>query len=142
MSGKRIYTLSTQARPWSVDEAWNVKVIRYGFPIVPGFGCAAHAYCGSSLDACLGDFLSWYHGPRQEDQLRAHIIKSRVEDSSNLLVAQPFSPRLFREGVMPGPCLLREALAKRMTRGEDSAERTRVDSKKEEGGKDRGSTEK
>ena len=96
MNGKRIYTLSTQAKPWSIDAAGNVKGIRYGFPIVPDFGGTAHAYGGSSLDACLGDCLPWYHRPRLEDQLRAHIIKSRVRDNSKLLLAQPYSPQLWR----------------------------------------------
>ena len=82
MNRKRIYTLSTQATPCSIDAAGNVKVIRYGFPIVPDIGGAAHAYCGSSLDACLGDCLPWYHRPRLVDQLRAYIIKSRAKDNS------------------------------------------------------------
>ena len=43
---------------------------------------------------------------------------------------------------MPGPYLLRELLAKRMTRGEAKAEWKRVNSKKEEGSKNRASTEK
>ena len=81
MNGMRIYTLITQAKPWSIDATGNVKVIRYGFPIVPDVGGTAHAYYGSSLDACLGDCLSWFHWPRLEDQLRAYIIKSRVKDN-------------------------------------------------------------
>ena len=142
MNGKRIYSLSTQAKPWSIDAAGHVKVTRYGFPIVPDFGGTAHAYCGSSLDACLGDCLPWYHRPRLEDQLRAYIIKSRVKDNSKLLLAQPYSPQLFRQGVLPGPYLLREVLAKRMTSGEAKAEWKRVDRKKEEGADDRASNEK
>ena len=66
VDGKRSYTLRMQARPWSVDRAGNVKVLRHGFPVVPDFGGTAHAYCGGNLDACLGDLLPWDHKPRQD----------------------------------------------------------------------------
>ena len=55
MNGKRNYTLSTQSKPWNIDAAGNVNVIRYGFPTVPDIGGTTHAYRGSSLDAYLGD---------------------------------------------------------------------------------------
>ena len=102
-------------RPWSIDGAGNVKVRRYGFPVVPDFGGTAHAYCGSTLDACLGDVLPWSHKPRRDDALRAYIIKSRARDASKLLLARPYSPHLFRQGVPPGPHLLMEVLQKKMT---------------------------
>ncbi len=44
------------------------------------------------------------------DMLKAYIIKSRVKDTSKLLIAQPYSPRLFRQGVAPGPNLLMQVL--------------------------------
>ena len=140
ISGKRIYSLHTQAKPWSVDAAGKVMVTRYGFPIVPDFGGTAHAYCGSSLDAALGDCLPWYHRPRLEDQLRAYIIKSRVKDISKLLLAQPYSPQLFRQGVLPGPYLLREVLAKRMTKKEAKAEWQRLEQQNDPEGSATGET--
>ena len=97
VDGKRIFTLAVQARPWSVDPAGNVKVLRYGFPVVPDFGGTAHAYCGETLEACLGDLLPWHQKPRGEDALRAYIIKSRVRDASRLLLAQAYRPQLFRQ---------------------------------------------
>ena len=108
--GKSVYSLAVQVRRWSLDPAGNVKVLRYGFPIVPDFGGTAHAYCGTTLDACLGDLLPWYHRPRKDDALRAYIIKSRVKTGSNLLLAQAYSPHLFRQGVLPGPDLLMRVL--------------------------------
>ena len=58
--GKKIFELTLQGRVWSLDKAGNVQVLRLGFPIVPDFGGTAHAYCGTTLDACLGDLLPWH----------------------------------------------------------------------------------
>jgi len=38
-----------------------------------------------------------------------------VRDASKLLLARPYSPHLFRQGVLPGPHLLMEVLQKKMT---------------------------
>ena len=76
-----------------------------GFPLVPDFGGTAHAYCGSTLDAAVGDLLPWFKKPTWEDMRRAYIIKSRVRDASELLVVQPYSPALFMQGDLPGPDL-------------------------------------
>ena len=56
-----------------------------------------------------------------DDQLRGYIIKSRVRDASKLLTTQPYSPHLFRQGILPGPNLLHETLMKRMTPEEAKA---------------------
>ena len=106
VGGKLIYTLPVHVKQWSLDANGQVKVRRFGFPIVPDFGGTAHAYCGTTLDACVGDLLPWYHRPRRDDALRAYIIMSRVQDVSEMLLAQPCSPQLFRQGVLPGPDLL------------------------------------
>ena len=112
------YTLSVHAKQWYLDAAQKVQVTRYGFPIVPDFGGTAHAYCGSTLDACIGDLLPWFLKPRLEDALKGYIIKSRVQDAANLLLAQPYSPALFRQGNLPGPNLLMQVLRKTMTTAE------------------------
>ena len=49
---------------------------RFGFPLVPDFGGTAHAYCGDTLDAALGDRLSWTQKPQVEDMLKGNVIKS------------------------------------------------------------------
>ena len=61
VNGKRIFELRLTAKQWTVDQAGQVKVIRHGFPIVPDFGGTAHAYCGGTLDAEIGDLLGWEH---------------------------------------------------------------------------------
>ena len=92
-----------------------MKVIRFGFPVVPDFGGTAHAYCGTTMDAALGDLLSWELKPRLEDMLKAYITKSRVKQAQHLMLSQSYSPHVFRQGLLPGPALLRDVLTKKKT---------------------------
>ena len=115
IGGRKIYTLTCQVKPWSLDKAGAIKLKRFGFPIVPDFGGTAHAYCGSTLDAAIGDCLSWDERPRREGMLRAYIIKSRVREAENMLIVQAYSPHLFRQGMLPGPQLLLDVLLKGKT---------------------------
>ena len=110
---KPIYVLKLQVRSWSLDPKGNIKIKRFGFPIVPDFGGTAHAYCGSTLNADLGDLLTWDHTPRLEDMLKAYIIKSRVRSAEDIMVCQPYNPHLFRQGLLPGPALLLDVLLKK-----------------------------
>ena len=111
IDGKRIFTLTVQAKPWSLDKLGAIKLLRSGFPIVPDFGGTVHAYCGNTLNAALGDMLVWSAKSRMDDMLRAYIIRSRVRLAENVLIAQPYSPQLFRQGVLPGPQLLMDVLS-------------------------------
>ena len=68
---RRIYTLRQHRKPWYKDgEARQVEVQRFGYPIVPDFGGTAHSYCGSSLDACIGDLLDWWQKPQRDGAVR------------------------------------------------------------------------
>ena len=69
-----------------------------------------HAYCGSTLTACIGDLLPWFRKPSLQDMLKAYIIRSRVKTNTNMLIVQPYSPHLFRQGLLPGPGLLYDVL--------------------------------
>ena len=110
-NGKRIFELRVTAKQWTVDHGGQVRIMRYGFPIVPDFGGTAHAYCAE-----IGDLLARDHKPRRDDALRGYITRSRVSDASNLLLAQPYNPHLFRQGVFPGPGLLLQVLQKEFQR--------------------------
>ncbi len=101
--GKAIFVLKLQIRPWTLDKEGKVKLRRIGFPIVPDFGGTAHAYCGTTMETTLGDLLSWHMKPCLEDMLKAYIIKSRIRKAENLMISQPYSPHLFRQGLLPGP---------------------------------------
>ena len=57
VDSKKIYTFALQRKIWNLDKEGKVKVIRYGFPIAPDFGGTAHAYCGATMSASLGDLL-------------------------------------------------------------------------------------
>ena len=108
-NGKKIFMLQPQMRPWALGLG-GLKLQRFGFPLVPDFGGTAHAYCGETLDAALGDLLAWHKKLCFDDMLRGYIIKSRVRRADHMLLAQPYSPALFSQGTLPGPQLLRDLL--------------------------------
>ena len=111
IDGKRVYTLRQHCKAWYLDgDNRQIEVKRFGFPVVPDFGGTAHSYCGTSLDACIGDLLDWYQKPQKEAAVRGYIIKSRVRVTDNLLLAKPYNPMLFRQGPPPGPKWLLEVL--------------------------------
>lgn len=68
-----MYRLTLKVRPWSLDKEGNVKILRFGLAIALDCGGTAHAYCGSTMDVALGEFLSWEVRPRSDDQLKAYI---------------------------------------------------------------------
>ena len=47
--------------------------------------------------------------------LKAYIIRSRVKEVTDIIIAQPYSPHLFRQGVQPGPQLLLDVLLRKIT---------------------------
>ena len=113
VDNKKIYEVKFVCKTWTLCD--HIKIQRLGYPFVPDFGGTAHAYCGSTLNACIGDLLQWIATPRREDALRAYIIISRVRQACRFLIAQPFNPNLFQLGVLPGPDLLMKVLTDRMT---------------------------
>ena len=56
-----------------------------------------------------------------EDMLKAYIIKSRIREANKILLAQPYSPHLFRQGVLPGPGLLLDVLLNKKTTSDAKA---------------------
>ena len=132
VGGKKIFTLRPQRKQWSLDKCGTVKISRFGFPLVPDFGGTAHAYCGTTQETNLGDLLPWHKTTQMADMLKAYIIKSRVRVAENLLIVQPYSPHLFRQGVNPGPQLLLNVLTKKMSEKEAKAEWKRLAKNKED----------
>ena len=84
------------------------------------------------MDACLGDLLTWDAKPTKDAALRGYIIKSRIKESSNIMLAQPYSPELFSQGVLQGPDLLMKVLLKEITFEEAKAAWKRIEKDKEE----------
>merc|ERR1711965_119079 len=50
------------------------------------------------------------------------FLRSRIRNSGQLLLAQPYSPMLFRQGVQPGPHLLLQVLSGELTPAEAQKE--------------------
>ena len=103
-----------QAKPWSLDADSNVRSHRYGLPIVPELGGIAHAYCGTTMEAAIRDLLPWFQKPRLDDMLKRYIIKSRLRQAENWLLAQTYSTHLCRQGMLP-PHLLQDVLLQKTT---------------------------
>ena len=72
IDGKRIYILRRHCKSWNLDQGRQVEIKRYGFPVVLDFGGTAHAYCGTSLEACIGDLQEWWMKPHKEAPNPAH----------------------------------------------------------------------
>ena len=113
--GEKVYALKAKRRTWTRDRAGNYKIRRTGFAVIPAFGGTAHAYCGDTLDAALGDLFSWKKKPTRDDMLRGYIIESRPRSVDTLLLVQPYSPELFRQGELPGPHILMSVLRGNMS---------------------------
>ena len=102
--------MKPRIREWTRDKAGYAKVRRLGFAIVPEFGGTIHGYCGETLDATLLDLLEWHRKPTMEDMHKAYVGCSRTRQTDHMLLVQPYSPHLFRQGEMPGPTILMDVL--------------------------------
>ena len=132
--GPTIY-LKPRVKEWSRDAAKKAKVKRIGFPLVPEFGGTVHAYCGTTLSAAQSDLLEWHRKPSIEDMQKAYINESRVSSLDQLLIVQPYSPDLFRQGQLPGPRILMEVLRGNISSAEARAEWRRVEHERAKGKK-------
>ena len=106
--GKGVYPLKPVFRHWTRDKDGYAKVRRKGFQLVPDFSGTAHSYTGYTMDAAIADCLPWNRTTKREDMLRAYICVSRVRTADDVLIIQPYSPWLFRQGEVLGPHLLME----------------------------------
>jgi uncharacterized protein YecT (DUF1311 family) len=76
IDGRRIYVLRCHCKSWYKDgDSRQVEIKRFGFPVVPDFGGTAHAYCGTTLSACIGDLLEWHVKPQREAAIRGYTAK-------------------------------------------------------------------
>lgn len=89
VGGQKIFTFASTTEAMESGQRRHCEINRFGFPLVPDFGCTAHAYCGTTQEANLGDLLPWHKKTQMADMLKAYIIKSRVRVAENLLIVQP-----------------------------------------------------
>ena len=93
---------------WTKVDRWKLKDTAFQLCLI--LEEPAHAYCGTSLEACIGDLQEWWMKPHKEASIRGYIIKSRIRRTENLIIAGPYSPCLFRMGAPAGPRYLLQTL--------------------------------
>ena len=101
--GRGIYPLRSTTRIWTVNERTNIKARRKGFQIVPDYGQTAHSEQGASEPAAIVDCLPVDHICKKTDSISSYIGLTRVKKKETLLISEPFSPALFRQGEAEGP---------------------------------------
>ena len=112
VDGRRVYTLRQRWRTWYKDgDAKQVEIARCGFPLVPDFAGTAHMYCGTSLDACIGDLLEW-HERQQRDEQCAVTLSSRVSDRLTNFCSHNLLARIYFEWVLQGDQIICYRLCK------------------------------
>ena len=114
--------MTPKIRTWTRDQSGHAKVRRIGFALAPEFGGTIHSYCGDTMDAALLDLLEWHRRPTMEDMHKAYVGKSRTRQSDHLLIVQPYSPHLFRQGELPGPTILMKVLRQQLSTAEAKKE--------------------
>ncbi|CAK0907300.1 unnamed protein product [Prorocentrum cordatum] len=87
---------------WDRSPGFKAMVKRAGCTLAQHFAAAAHCVAGAALPQAIVD----------------HLDARRADD---LIIAQPFSPMLFRQGRQTGPWLLRPLTAREMTTGQARA---------------------
>ena len=95
--------------------------------MVPNFSTTIDAATGQTLDVAIPDLGDEFNIPSQHAAMRGYIALSRVTSADGLLIAQPFSPLLFRMGPQAWASLLfavlqgRVPLSERLARCEQAA---------------------
>ena len=106
-----VYGLKPKSADWPVGKTCKENWIkRFGFPIVPDFGATIHAVTGDQLPSLIGELDTFDATPTQDDAQKGYIVMSRVQRAENILIAQPFSPGLFRQGKLESTELLLKVL--------------------------------
>ena len=100
------FPLRLSIQNWYLDTAKNIEIPRRGFAVVPNFSSTIHAATGRTLPSVIADLGRFEDIPNTESQMKGYIGLSRVTNAEGLLIAQPFSPKLFSQGPHPYPSLL------------------------------------
>ena len=77
-----------------------------------------HSVTGQEFDFEILDLKPYWDNVNLESMLMAYIGLSRVKSADGLLLVEPFSPLLFKQGDLPGPTVLMQFLRQEIT--EDS----------------------
>ncbi|CAK0832641.1 unnamed protein product, partial [Prorocentrum cordatum] len=99
---------------WDRSPGFKAMVKRTGSPLAPRFAAAAHCVTGPALPKAIIDFLDARTTPRSSMAPTGYVAISRARGADDLIITQPFSPVLFRQGHQTGPWLLRSLAAGEM----------------------------
>ena len=112
--GRGVYPLRPTTRIWTVNERTSIKARRKGFQLVPDYGQTAHSEQGASEPAAIVDCLPVDHICKKTDSISSYIGLTRIKKKEALLISEPFSPALFRQGGAEGPEMLMEVLKRKI----------------------------
>ena len=104
------FPLSPVTVYWTLDADDTIEIHRRGFPVVPNFSTTIDGATGKTVDTALVDLGNVSVVPSFARAMRGYIALSRVKKVDDLLLAQPFSPALFRQGKQPWAALLLDTL--------------------------------
>jgi len=89
---------------WGGSEA--VEIRRRGYGMVPNFSTTIDGATGRTIAKGIGDLGNWSDLATPTRAMKGYIALSRVKCADDMLLAQPFSPCLFRQGKQHWPSLL------------------------------------
>ncbi|CAK0804775.1 unnamed protein product, partial [Prorocentrum cordatum] len=110
-----VFPVKQKEVSWDRSPGFKAMVKRAGFPLVPHFAAAAHCVTGATLPQAIIDLLDARTTPRSSMVPTGYVAISRTRRADDLIITQPFSPMLFRQGHQTGPWLLRSMTAGELT---------------------------
>ena len=116
-----VFPVKLKEVSWDRSPGFKAMVKRAGFPLVPHFAATAHCVTGATLPQAIIDLLDARTTPRASMVPTGYVAISRTRRADDLIITQPFSPMLFRQGHQTGPWLLHS-----LTAGEMTTEQTRA----------------
>ena len=108
--GVGVYPLKPRARQWALGKHTGNTVKRTSYSVLPDFGSTAHMCQGQTLNAAFVDALEAWKSVNLDGAVQVYVMLSRVKLLANLVIMQPFSPWLFKQGSPLGPDILMKKL--------------------------------
>ncbi|CAK0901640.1 unnamed protein product [Prorocentrum cordatum] len=110
-----VFPVKVKEVSWDRSPGFKAMVKRVGFPLVPHFAATARCVTGATLPQAIIDLLDARTTPRSSMVPTGYVAISRTRRADDLIITQPFSPMLFRQGRQTGPWLLHSMTAGELT---------------------------
>ena len=127
-----VYPITPRSRAWQVHAYNDIYAKRTSFFLIPDFGSTAHMCQGQTLDAAFVDPMEAWAKVHLDMQIAVYVMLSRVKRLASLVLMQPFSPWLFRQGALPGPNILMKKLRGEVNVDEVKEEFAKAESAREQ----------